>query len=463
MQYLGKPKVTLSASRQSARELARIRTPFHTGRDTVDMKQDNRSSSESSRGSYSASGRTAVYSQIRRLACYRLQVFATVLLMGAAFAARRYLRRYSNRDHQLADIATSRSRLGQSGMNQRPITKILNLGYNIVLAVALPRAPVMRLSRRGQFWLALFSTAFLGGWPVLLNTGLILIQPSLALTTPSAIGWIVAYAALDFAMLAAAWWNWHLLVKYAAPDIDELLAESPDRANMVEAWLRAHLRMLPQSIVSVSTAGIVILLFQAVSAKLERLIQIAPMSYVVIGWTALIGGNCLYWLYTIGFLPLRIYKCRHPKLVWHDPSTTPAVVTGCDGFGFTALALGFGIVVTEVIGFLILRKTDSLLLQILSIVFPIFGLITVFFAAALPYMVMISMVRQSRRQTLRWLSDRIEDLPATNESAESRTYIELYHQVSSTPILPINTSTIVQYITVLLGVFLTYLLQKFFA
>jgi hypothetical protein len=373
-------------------------------------------------------------------------------LMGAGTAVVATMRQ--KRKRSASACALRRTPIAQ------PFADVAAIGYASILSIA-PQRRIQRLVGRDlTLGSAVVATILTAGWPVLLNFGLILFAPRLAITSIEAFGWLVAYTALTAGMLASAWLTWRMIV-VGAWTMDDLLGASPERPQLIDQWLRRRLRIGPQLLICLAVTALGLIVFYPASVELASTIQIRFVSYVAVAWTAFVGANVNYWLFTMAELPIRMYRCSGARFVWHDPATTPAVIVACDGWAFASVCVGAGVLSTELLAFLVPNRSGSQLLQVLSVVFPILAVLVAFYTTIQPFYTLHLMARRAQRATLRDLGEELERLSASDSVSDYRYNLELYRHVASAPSLPINMTTIVQYAAALLGVLAAYLLQRF--
>jgi hypothetical protein len=373
-----------------------------------------------------------------------------LIAAGSAWLARYRTRRTTNPNGRMSHPLPGRQ-----------FEIIIINGYGTVLTVFLARLPVVLRSRGITFRSALASAALMAAWPIALEAVLLLTLPALALTDENAIGWLFAFSLITFLAMLGGWWAWRTLA-LVGPAIDELISLSPRKSSFLD-WFRNRTRPGPQlAFSSICTVLGVILLSQVVD-PLKDVVEINAISFLMVAWTSFIGGNCVYWGITIGEMALRIYSCETLKLQWYDPASTPGLAALSGMYVYMAAALTGLAVVIETVALLIPNKEKSIVLQQLSILFPIVATVMGLFVGVQPFYWLYLLIKQKKAAALQDLALRIQAHPSDDRHGTQAHNIELHRLVSSAPSLPINTVTLVQVSAALTGSLVAYLLQTYIA
>jgi hypothetical protein len=340
------------------------------------------------------------------------------------------------------------------------LRSIIDGGFDRVLVVR-----AARVAWRGPDWpesplVAVASAAVVAGVPIVVELVLLLADSGLALRTPQALAWVVALSGFDTMALVLGWRTW-ILFSRAGPSIDDLLRTCTGHDRLT-AWLTAALSARRQLFFAVlSAAGALVLLGltqPAIGAKLEM----GLVSYVTVAWAALIGGNCFYWLITLSEFGRRVLGRRDLNLVWHSPSSTPAIAQLSDMFGFLTLIVLIMFVAMELFNYAASRYGSSAVLSILSDVFPVGFAVAALLAGLMPHFFLYRRIRDARRSTLRALLPLTGDGPPSTPEAAALVHerIELYRLVETSPGLPFSTASMVQFAAAVLGTLLAFFLGQ---
>lgn len=304
------------------------------------------------------------------------------------------------------------------------------------------------------------SVAGAAGWPVIIEFIAYVLVPRLALHTALAFTWLLALTFLNFVAFASAWFAFNLWIK-AAPSLDQLTAGCQGSFRVIDWYINATSRgkqYLTSIVFSASSCVFVYFVSPALKAKLE----IAPVSYVAVGWTAAIGANMVYWVVVNPELIRRVLKLEDLNLVWHSPASTPAVAKLSAGFGFTAMAILGAAVTTEFLAFKLTRYGSNPALDGAAIFVPIMTGVLAIFSGLMPHWWLYRVVRGRRRSTMEALSRLIRRNPPTSVKLveQAKEVIELYRLVESSPGLPFSTAAMVQYAAAVLGSLVAYFLGR---
>lgn len=343
---------------------------------------------------------------------------------------------------------------------QNTMASLIESGFTRALAV--------RTARMGWDWAkwprslpAMVASAALGAaWPVLLELVLLATYGRYALHTMRAVSWVLALSLLDLVALLCAWRTWVLLSR-AGTSLDELIGNSAARDRLTRSFAGTFSR--PRQItVSVICVVAGCLLLRLVQSSIENELEMGPMSYVAVGWTAALAGNCAYWLVVIPELARRILRQPDVTLIWHSPASTPGIVHLSSGFGFCTLsALGVAVGL-DVLALRASRYGDSEVLAVLSATFPVIAGLAALTVGILPHWWLYLTVRDARRRALATLRPLTGDAaPITAEQvARAHAQVELYRLVETSPGLPFSTASMVQYAAAVLGTLVAFFLGR---
>ncbi len=327
---------------------------------------------------------------------------------------------------------------------------LLAAGYGRVLALAVARILVPRRRSWPGVVVASASAGIAASWPLLAELALYALRRDDALVTPDAIGWVVALAIVTTAALVVSWRAW-FMVERAGASLDELLAGSAGEQRLLR-WFRRSLRRGRQVVLSMLVAGgACALLYLAQPAIADRL-EIGPVSYLSVGWTAFVLGNDAYWLLTVSRLGRRILHQPDLNLVWHSPASTPGIVALSRGYTFGTVAILFLAIGVELLALRVSTYGDSVVLQTVAITFPVLAAVAALIFGVLPHWWLYLAVRDARHRVLRALVPQARRPPANAaELADAQSRIGLYNIVESSAGLPFSTGAMVQYAAAVLS------------
>jgi hypothetical protein len=331
----------------------------------------------------------------------------------------------------------------QRAATRPELTEVLTTGFHRVLTLRLAR-----LAYRPRRWpgvvVGAASASIAASWPLLLELVLYFTARRYALVSLEAIGWVVATVLVNIAALVVTWRSWAMLHE-AGPSVDELLASSTGRARLA-GWLAAQLGGWRQLAVSLLAAGGACAMLGLAQSAIQAQLEIGPVSYVAVAWTAFIGGNDAYWLIAVSRLGRRILRRRDLALVWHSPASTPGIVRLSTGYTFGTAAILLLAIGIELLALQVSRYGDSVVLRTASITFPVLAAAAALIFGVLPHWWLYQAVRDARREVLRHLCPPVAVPPATPaEIAEAQARVSLYSMVESSPGLPFSTGSMVQY------------------
>jgi hypothetical protein len=329
------------------------------------------------------------------------------------------------------------------------VTRVMALGFRRVLVLR-----VARLTYRSTRWpglaVATASATLAGSWPLGLELVLYLTARRYALLTADAVSWVAALTVVNTAALVATWRSWSILDR-AGPSIDDLLIRSSGRDRLVR-WLTKTLGLWRQILFSVLAMVGACALLALAQPAIEDALEIGPVSYVAVAWTAYIAANDAYWLIVVARLGRRILRLRDLNLVWHSPASTPGIVQLSSAYTFGTTIILFLAIGVEVLALRVSAYGDSAVLRSVAITFPVVAALAALIFGILPHRWLYLAVRDARREVLRQLASSSGTTPVTAaEIPRAQGKISLYSTVESSPGLPFSTATMVQYTAAVIG------------
>lgn len=329
------------------------------------------------------------------------------------------------------------------------VTETVNAGFTKVFSVRLARLSFD--GRLRPIRSAAMSLLIVTAWPLPLNAALRVFASNLAVTTPTAWLWLLGYTIMNAAMLGCAWQGWRLLRRAAMP-LDAALDQSDQRS--LADWFERRFGGL-QSGISAGAALAAIVALWAARADVGTFVEVRPVSYLVVAWSAAIGANNYYWLYNLGEFAIRVRLCRSLELIPYDPATSPVIVAACRGYLFAGVAAGLGSVLIELVAFLTPASAGSQAFATAAVLFPVASVALALWVGVQPFYTTAQIVRRTKTASLAQLE---ADLRTRRTNSLER--IMLYREISTAPLLPIATTWIVQYAAAVLGALVAYLLQR---
>lgn len=340
------------------------------------------------------------------------------------------------------------------------ITRLVQSGYSSVLSVRLTS-----LGPNVTSWYdmnkrvvrAVFVAAF---WPLALELLLLIALPGFALHTLRAVLWVIAFAVMNMVGLSCSGHCWRLLER-AAPSLDELVAPSAGRQGIANWFARASTSGW-QVLSSVIFSILACLALRLIAPSIKGELEIGLLSYVSVGWTAAIFGNCVYWLVIVPELARRILRLPDLNWVWHSPASTPGVAQLSSVFGFSTIMALVVAVGAQLLALHASRYGDSGVLSASSTIFPIAGGMLALIVGILPHWWLYLAVRDARRAALRKLRGLTGRMtPESAQDAQAvQSHVELYRLVESSQGLPFTTTAMVQYGAAILGTMLAFFLGR---
>ncbi len=339
----------------------------------------------------------------------------------------------------------------------RPLAAVIDSGFRLVLAVQAvgnghtpgrPRS-LAALVRHGLL---------VASVPVAVEVILLASGSGVALRSPVAVMWVLILCAANALALAFGWRTWRLFSR-AGPDLDTLLAGCPGRTQLV-GWLVRALSIRRQVARSLFWAAVACLLLWLTQPAIKPQLEIGLVSYVSVGWTGAIGGNCLYWIVALSEFGRRVLRQRSLNLTWHSPASTPGLTGLSDTFAALTIAVLAAFLLTEVLAVQASRYGPSAVLSTLANIIPVASAVAALLAGIIPHGWLYLAVRDARRSALVTVGALISQQPPTSirDIDRMHTAIDLYRLIETSPGLPFNTTAMIQYGATVLGTLLAYLL-----
>jgi hypothetical protein len=341
----------------------------------------------------------------------------------------------------------------------RELTTVINAGFAKVLTV---RATKVGGSGGGpaSFRTAFRSASLVALLPVLLELVLIAALPAAALHTLRAISWLAALSGLDLLAILLGWRTWTLLAR-AGPRIDDLLQTETDRVALA-TWFGRTLSVPRQAACSAAFAVIACVLLRLTEPAIQQQLEIGPTSYCAVALTGMIAGDSLYWLVVMSEFSRRLLRRPGLNVVWHSPASTPGLTMLSDAFTSLTVAVLAACLGAEVLALHAGRYGHSAVLATISNIMPVFASAGALLAGILPHAWLYLAVRDARRSALDRLRPLIDNEPPGTEEKVERLHerIELYRLVETSPGLPFNAASMVQYAAAVLGTLLAFVLER---
>jgi hypothetical protein len=327
----------------------------------------------------------------------------------------------------------------------------VEIGLGPILEAGYEKVVLLRLARcgRAQHWPGLTAAAgtaaVAGSWPLLLNLVLMAVSGEHALTTLHANAWVVALAFVNTMMLFTFWRLWWML-HGSCSDLEEMLRNSVT-SGPLPAWFSRVMGVWRQVIVPAVLVPLACLLLALAQPAIANRLEIGPVSYVSVAWTAFIGASGCYWLVMLAELGRRMLRVKDLNLVWHSPASTPGIARLSLGYtvgtaGILAVAVG-----VELLALQVSTYGDSPVLRTISLVLPFAAALAALVFGILPHWWLYLAVRDARRRVLKQLSPLINgpSLSGSRQIAETTERVNLYRLVETSPGLPFSTTSMVEY------------------
>lgn len=347
--------------------------------------------------------------------------------------------------------------------NIQLLTPIFESMFDKVISLQLARA-AWRLKRWPKTKLgALTSVALAASLPLFLNVLALATVPNYALRTWQAVAWLAALAFLDALAMLSAWYAFGLWVK-AAPSLEDLISGCAGIEGTLRWYVKASSRSRQYFVSAIFAAGAGIFL-SAVQPALKIKLEIGPISYISVAWTAAIGANMGYWIIVNPEFIRRLLRLKQLNLIWHSPASTLVIVKLSRGFAFTAIAMLGAALTTELLAFRISHYNKSAALYGMTIFVPVLAGLFTLVVGLMPHWWLYAVVRDARRASLEALQRLIGNRPPNSPRAadHEQGLVELYRLVEESPGLSFSTVAMVQYAAAVLGSLVAYFLarQKF--
>jgi hypothetical protein len=336
------------------------------------------------------------------------------------------------------------------------LDQIMRMGFSRSIIVALARGMTVLLPGRVTGVKVAVSVLAAGTWPYALNLILLGWAPALAFHSRPSHVYALATTVTCVAMLALSWTAWQHSLGLTAP-LADLLRVSPER-DSITSWLRGRLSIPRQLVCCLAGVGVALLLMYTTGHQRHSPIKVSPTLYLLLAWGGLLGGNVVYWLYTVAELPLRLRRCTGLQLAWIDPAHTPAVVRLCRTYTLIAGSMAVGVIVTEASALLVSGEHPPWLF---IWGFPVFAAATAFYVGAQPFVSLSAMVRRHIDEIMDPLMAQMtRPPPGLLRHGELEDLFKVYTRFRTLRMLPIRTGAVLQYITGILGTLIVYFVQQ---
>ncbi|SEG88075.1 hypothetical protein SAMN04489712_12170 [Thermomonospora echinospora] len=335
-------------------------------------------------------------------------------------------------------------------------------GRSRVLVVVLARLVAGGLPGPVNWAAATVSVLVMGAWPYLLALLSWAVQGTDPLHGGTGHLFALATTLTCVAMLALGWtaWQW---APSLADCTAQLLAPSPQRDDFI-GWLRGRLRLLPQLSACGAGAGAAALLVFALSHQHGDALPAGVWTYLIAAWTGLMGGEVVYWLYTIAEVPLRLYRCEGLQMTWIDPAHTPAVVQLCRVYARVAVCMALGVLLVELSTLAVTGDRPGPLMQGFAIGLPVFAAVTAIHVGIQPYVTLSRLVRRHIDHIVNPLMAQVTHPPGDLlPHPELDRAFAVYAHFRALRHLPIRTATLLQYVTGILASLIVFFVQRLLA
>jgi hypothetical protein len=208
-------------------------------------------------------------------------------------------------------------------------------------------------------------------------------------------------------------------------------------------------------------------LLWAMREQLAVVIDICPLSYVMVFLVTSFGVNSIYWLWSVPIFISRLLRIDHLNLWWHAPAHTPGIRCLSRLLGISALMAGTGVVLTELP---VLFIADRLPIRGLLSVLYFGGLIgticTFAFVAVYPQICLSRAGLREKRRILEEIGEEInaqrayvqgQKPQATEKELEAQ--MRLYDRLVSAPAATVAPEAITRFLTGLFMALLPYILK----
>ncbi|HEY7488549.1 MAG TPA: hypothetical protein VH912_29170 [Streptosporangiaceae bacterium] len=353
-----------------------------------------------------------------------------------------------------------RARLAeQSPAGQVDLHEFAERGRSRALAVVVARLIAVALPGRVRPVTAALSVAVMGTWPLLI--ALIAAAGPVANPLRGTTGLLfsLATSVICVVMLASGWTAWRWTTQLAE-SFSELLATSPDRGSFV-AWLTGRFHLLGQFVSCAVGAALAVGMVYAVSHQQTDSVSASVWIYLIAAWTGVIGGDVVYWLYTLAEIPPRLHRCNDLQMAWIDPAHTPAVVQLCRVYTRVAAATGLGVILIELCLLAVTSDHPGQLMKIFVVGFPVFAVATALYVGVQPYITLSHLVRHHIDHIIDPLMAQMAHPPGElllHNDLDGA--FRAYSHFRTLRRLPVKTTSVVQYVTGILASLIVYLIQQ---
>ncbi len=318
-------------------------------------------------------------------------------------------------------------------------------GYQRIFVLWIVRARPTFLTWSPTTFTTLALGVFISSIPALVNQILILLSSPAALVRRTELNWLWGFASVDFIIILASVGAWTFVAR-KTDDIDNLVND-PSDAAVVSSWLDRWLSWQRQAAAPLLSASGAFLFLLFAQEPLSPFLHVSLASYLSVIWTAVIGGNALYWLYVAPGMVGAIAKCSNLSLWWQNPAMTPALRVLSDGLAFAASALLAGGFCITFLGFFGPQTIQVPLIQLVLVGFFIVVMLSAVQVVLAPTLHIYRIIRNKKLEVLRKISEEVGDLDRVlrRERSYDVEFSSLFLAVAQTQNLPFATSTVVQY------------------
>jgi hypothetical protein len=333
-------------------------------------------------------------------------------------------------------------------------------GRSRAVAVVLARLFTLALPGRFRLVTAALSVALMGAWPcliALIAAGALGNNP---LRGTTGLLFSLATSAICVTMLASGWTAWRWTAQLA-DSLSELLATSPDRGRFV-SWLTGRFH-LPAQLAACAAGAVLSMGFvYAVSHQQTDSVSVSVWIYLIAAWTGVVGGDVVYWLYTLAEIPLRLHRCDDLQMAWIDPAHTPAVVQLCRVTNRVAASVGLGVILVELSLLAVTSDHPGRLMKMFVFGFPVFAVVTALYVGVQPYITLSHLVRHHIDHIIDPLMAQMAHPPGELlQRDDLEGAFRAYSHFRTLRRLPIKTTSVLQYVTGILASLIVYLVQQY--
>jgi hypothetical protein len=332
-------------------------------------------------------------------------------------------------------------------------------GRTRALAVVLARLIAVAPRRPIGSATAVLSVVLMGAWPFLIALAVAGWPDANPLRGTTGLLFSAATSAICVIMLASAWTAWRWTTSLAE-SISDLLAISPDRDRFA-TWLTSRFH-LPAQLAAGAVGAVLATGFgYAVSHQLTDSVAVSAWMYLIVAWTGAIGGNVVYWLYTLAEIPPRLHRSRELQMTWIDPAHTPAVVQLCRVSNRVAASVGLGVILIELGLLAVTSDEPGRLMKMFVFGFPIFAVVTALYVGVQPYITLSHLVRHHIDHIVDPLMAQMAHPPRDlllHDDLDGA--FRAYSHFRALRRLPVKTTSVLQYVTGIVASLVVYLIQQ---